>query len=55
MDAVAYLVPILAFLGLYALLHLRQKQKGQDPAIQWGWLVAIFACAGAAALLSYVL
>lgn len=55
MDAVAYLVPFLAFLGLYAALHLRQKRKGRHPIIHWGWLVAIFACAVAAALLGAVL
>jgi hypothetical protein len=55
MDVVAYLVPFLAFLGLYAVLHRRQKQKGQNPAIQWGWLVAIFACAAAAVVLGNAL
>jgi hypothetical protein len=54
-DVVSYLVPLLAFVGIYAALYMRQKRRGEDPAIQWGWLAAIFLCAGAAVVLGTVL
>lgn len=55
MDVFSYLLPLVAFLGIYAVLHARAKRQGHDPAIRWGWLVAILLCAGAAIVLGNVL
>lgn len=48
---VAYVLPLAAFLTLYALLHRRAKRQGKAPAVQWGWLAAILLCAGAVMVL----
>jgi hypothetical protein len=55
MDAVAYVVPLLAFLGIYAVLHMRARRPGEDTTIQWGWLVIILLCAAAAIVLGNAL
>jgi hypothetical protein len=55
MDVVSFLVPLLAFLGIYAVLYVREKRRGEDPAIRWGWLAAIVLCAGAAVVLGNVI
>jgi hypothetical protein len=52
---VNYLVPFLAFLGIYALLYTRAKRQGKAPVIQWRWLGAILLCCGAAIVLGSIL
>jgi hypothetical protein len=50
-EVLAYVVPFVAFLALYALLYRRTAAR----RIQWGWLAAIVLCAGAALLLGALL
>jgi hypothetical protein len=45
----------LAFLATYAYLLRRARRRGRPAEVQWGWLAAILACAGAAIVLNYLL
>ena len=51
MELVAAAVVLAGFLAIYALLHRRADRAGRQPAIQWGWLVAIIGCAALALLI----
>jgi hypothetical protein len=52
-EELAYLVPFLVFVGLFALLHRRARvAHGRPVPVPWVWLVAIVLCAGAVLLIS---
>ena len=51
MEIVAYALPLLAFLAIYAYLH---RRAGRPP-VRWGWLAAIVLCAAAALVLGALL
>jgi hypothetical protein len=55
MKVAGYVITLLVFFGIYALLYVRAQRQGRSPAIQWGWLAAILLCAGAAIVLGTVL
>jgi hypothetical protein len=50
-EVLAYAVPFVAFLALYALLY---KRAAPQRRVQWGWLAAIVLCAGVALLIGAV-
>jgi hypothetical protein len=49
-QAVGFVIALLVFAAIYAVI----RGRSGGP-VQWGWLVAIVACAGVAFVLSYVL
>jgi hypothetical protein len=51
----SYVLGFLAFLAIYAYLLRRARRQGRPAEVQWGWLAAILACAGAAIVLNYLL
>jgi hypothetical protein len=54
-EALAYLLPLAAFVVVYQVLRRRAAVDGKAPPVQWGWLAAIFGCAAAAVLLGLLL
>jgi hypothetical protein len=55
-QILTYMLPLAVFVGVYAALRRREEARsGHRPPIQWGWLAAIAACAGVAAVAGLVL
>jgi hypothetical protein len=52
---VPYVLPLAAFLCIFALLHAKARREGKATTVQWGWLAAIVLCAGVAMLLGALL
>ena len=51
MEIVAYALPLLAFVAIYAYFH---RRAGRPP-VQWGWIAAIVLLAAAALALGALL
>jgi H+/gluconate symporter-like permease len=55
MQVAVYVVAVLAFLAIYALLHARAKRQGTVETVRWQPILAILLCAAAAVVLGSVL
>jgi len=51
MEIVAYALPLLAFVAIYAYF----RQRSGQPPVQWGWIAAIVLCAAAALVVGALL
>jgi hypothetical protein len=54
-EALVYLVPLVAFVVLHLALRRRAAVDGTAPPVHWGWLAAILGCAAAAVALGLLL
>ena len=55
MEALAYVVPLIAFLATYELLRRRAGDRAAPARVQWSWIAAVVACAALALVLGAVL
>jgi hypothetical protein len=54
-EALVYLVPLVAFVLAFLVLRRRASTDAVPPPVNWGWLAAISGCAVAAVLVGLLL
>ena len=55
MEALAYVVPLIAFLVIYEVLRRRAGDRAAPARVQWPWIAAIVGCAALALALGALL
>ena len=55
MEALAYIVPLIAFLATYEVLRRRAGDRAAPARVQWTWIAAVVACAALALVLGALL